>query len=289
MFSEILHGLIDIHVHSNPGLFPRVVDDFQLAEEAVESKMKAVVVKAHGGSSVSRAILVNKKMNKDILIGSIVLNSFVGGLNPDAVDCEIKLGAKIVWMPTICAKNHIEFYGRSGYHQMNTMKNLRPLKVLTIIDTNGELTKETKEIIEILRDNNICMATSHISLQESKKLIDTALDMGYKKIILTHPEADITQIDLYTQKEIANRGIFVEKAYLWSTNKWNSCDIDEIAYNIKQIGAGSCVISTDFGSLGNPHPTEGFFNYINELLARDITYKEIEVMARKNPSYLLGI
>lgn len=42
----------------------------------------------------------------------IVLNHWVGGLNPDAVFCAIALGAKIVWMPTYHSDYHLKVLGR---------------------------------------------------------------------------------------------------------------------------------------------------------------------------------
>ncbi|MDI3534050.1 MAG: hypothetical protein PWQ82_415 [Thermosediminibacterales bacterium] len=223
MSSKILKNCIDIHVHSGPGLFPRTVDDFQLAQEALKAEMRAVVLKAHEGSTVFRAHLVNRRLGREILIGSIVLNSFVGGFNPDAVDCAVKLGARVVWMPTISAQNHLNHYGSCNYSNMNTNSETRPLKPQRIFDEKGDIKPEVKEILEIIRDSDVCIATSHLSLEESLKLIDEALQMGIRKILLNHPEAGVTRVDLEIQKELAKRGVFIEKAYLWATAGWQAC------------------------------------------------------------------
>ncbi len=41
------------------------------------------------------------------LISGVPLNNTVGGFNPYAVEHGIKLGARIVWMPTFSAANHL--------------------------------------------------------------------------------------------------------------------------------------------------------------------------------------
>lgn len=95
-----LKGAIDIHVHSSPSIFPRSVNDLELAEQAKQAGMRAIVLKAHEESTVSRAKLVSKVVEGIEVYGSLVLNEYVGGLNPYAVDMAIQQGAKLIWMPT---------------------------------------------------------------------------------------------------------------------------------------------------------------------------------------------
>lgn len=286
---EHLKGLIDFHVHSEPGLFPRSVDDFTLAEEALQAGMRAVVIKAHEGSSVFRAHLVNTRLQADILVGSLVLNSFVGGFNPSAVDCAIKLGARVIWMPTITAQNHLRYYGGSNYTQMQSAHQLGHLVVQSVMDEQGKIVAEVKEILEIIRDHGVCLATSHLSCEESKRLVDEALKMGVEKIILNHPEAGVTKVDVHMQKELAKKGVYIEKAYLWATKHWQACDVQEMVGNIREVGVESCVISTDFGHVANARPTAGLREYIDLLRGLGISDQEIDIMARKNPARLLGL
>jgi hypothetical protein len=44
---EVLHGAIDLHTHSSPSYFERLVDDVGLAETARAAGMRAVLYKAH--------------------------------------------------------------------------------------------------------------------------------------------------------------------------------------------------------------------------------------------------
>src|SRR3546814_7765368 len=53
-------------------------------------------------------------LNVDLLSG-VALNNSVGGINRYAVDHSIKLGGRIVWMPTFSAANHIEQHRRDAH------------------------------------------------------------------------------------------------------------------------------------------------------------------------------
>lgn len=81
------------------------MDDLELMEAAVARDVRAVVIKSHHFPTVNRAALVNrlrKERHPDSdfeMFGGITLNRFVGGINPQAVEAALKLGAKLVWPP----------------------------------------------------------------------------------------------------------------------------------------------------------------------------------------------
>ena len=83
------------------------------------------------------------------LFSGIVLNNASGGINPHAVDHAIKLGAKIVWMPTLSAANHIKAMasGNSTFPK-TSQKMLDPI-ALSALDANGKLTDDTKKVIDL--------------------------------------------------------------------------------------------------------------------------------------------
>ena len=58
---------------------------------------------------------------------------------------------------------------------------------------------------------------------------------------------------------------------------------------IKTIGVEHCIMSTDLGQYWNIYPAEGFRFFMAILLRNGLTPADIEVMAKKNPSLLLGI
>jgi len=112
---ELLRGAIDLHTHSAPSLFDRLLDDVGLAEQARDAGMRAVLYKAHEQDTTGRAALVRRAVPGIQAFGGLVLNHVAGGLNPAAVEASIGLGARMVWMPTMSAAHHIAFFGGSHF------------------------------------------------------------------------------------------------------------------------------------------------------------------------------
>ena len=87
----VIDGIIDFHVHSAPSLAPRHSDDPETMQQARAAGVARFVLKAHEGCTAARAALLGGEA-----IGGVVLNSPVGGANPDAVAVAAALGARVV-------------------------------------------------------------------------------------------------------------------------------------------------------------------------------------------------
>ena len=107
-------GAVDLHCHPYPDLFPRLADDFDIVRAARDAGMKAIMLKCHHENTVSRAYLVQRVIPGIRVFGGVVLNYYVGGINPAAVEASLKLGGKEVWMPTVDAGYHAEVHGGTG-------------------------------------------------------------------------------------------------------------------------------------------------------------------------------
>ena len=79
-------GTIDFHVHSDPDVFGRSMDDIDVAVLAKRKGMRALVLKNHVTMTADRAMLVMKTVPGIEIFGGIVLNNAVGGINPAAVE-----------------------------------------------------------------------------------------------------------------------------------------------------------------------------------------------------------
>src|SRR5690625_3924308 len=133
-----LKGAIDLHLHTYPDVFPRLIDDIELAKFAAQSQMRGVVIKSHIESSVSRAYLAEQVVPEVNVFGGVVLNTYVGGINPAAVDTCLRLGGKIVWMPTIDSAYHALKHGGTGRY--DTQEGGRVFSDgISVIDDNDRL------------------------------------------------------------------------------------------------------------------------------------------------------
>ncbi|MGB9622546.1 MAG: DUF6282 family protein [Candidatus Bathyarchaeia archaeon] len=117
-------------------------------------------------------------------MGGIVLNYAVGGLNPYAVDAAIRLGAKIVGMPSIDARNHKKhfveiggFGGRLGYEKPFFYDKSEGTKIM---DERG-LDPRLTTILRLIAEANVALATPHLSFEESKLLVKQAVRSNVKK------------------------------------------------------------------------------------------------------------
>src|SRR2546425_3665237 len=111
----MMQGVIDIHLHAAPCLLNRPFDEVEIAQQAQEAGYAALVLKSIFVPNADRIDIVRKLVPNFPLFGGIVLNHTVGGINPEAVAAAIGFGAKVVWLPTVHAANHIKYFGVARY------------------------------------------------------------------------------------------------------------------------------------------------------------------------------
>jgi len=314
MNQDLIHGTIDMHLHSHPDIAPRKTDDIELAQAAAEAGMGGIMIKSHLGSSVERAYLVQKMVPDIRVFGSLVLNYPVGGLNPHAVDSYVRLGAKEVWMPSLSAQftlsfqranisleDRIAFNEAHGGASPPAGLEIQPGDPwpwsqnghgISIVDENGKLVKEVEIILEILAAGDVILGTGHLSIPETHTLIDAAQEIGVKSVLVTHPEY-MAPMSVEDQIAYSKRGVFFERCFVCITKPSKAVGgglpFDVIVKNIRAVGVESTVLGTDFGQAHNIYPVEGMREYLQKLQEAGFSDNEIESMAIKTPSALLGI
>jgi hypothetical protein len=278
--AQSLQGVVDVHAHVDPETIPRSVDAITLARLAQQEGMRAVVFKNHFFPTTGIAFLVHRVVPGIEVFGGIALNRAVGGMNPSAVEQMVQLPGRfgrIVWMPTMDSE-----YG--------ARRSSSPNRPFVPIVKNGELLPVTKEVLAIIAREDIALATGHISPEESLLLIREARGMGINRVIVTHPTQGI-DMSIEQQKEAAQMGAFLEYCYV-GTLPFSGASQKTMAFyaqNMKAIGPAHVIMSTDLGNAVNPVHTAGMRSYIQALLKEGMTQDEIDIMARKNPAYLLGL
>ena len=90
-YRELINGAYDLHVHSAPDVLPRKMDDIDMAQRIKDSGMAGYAIKSHFFCTSGRAQLMNKLYPEVDYIGTISLNSAVGGLNPSAMEMAARL------------------------------------------------------------------------------------------------------------------------------------------------------------------------------------------------------
>lgn len=279
-----LKGVFDMHVHTNPDTRIRAYSDFDLCDAAVRVGARGIVIKSHHGSTAQRAWLTNeynRKVHGDndfTMYGSVTLNRQVGGINKDAVKDGFQFGAKVIWLPTQSARNHL-------------LQNKKDTSECVEVVRNGKVVPELKEVFELIRENDGVLGTGHISPEECYPVIETARDMGVKKIVVTHPEWWLVGMDMENQiRLVKDYNVILEHCF--AQNMGNGTYKSNMEMNLEAIracGYHNVMVDTDGGQTENPHWEIAMEMYMQYLVDHNIPEEEINYMTQMIPSQLLGL
>ncbi|MEW6523021.1 MAG: DUF6282 family protein [Bacillota bacterium] len=284
-----LEGAVDLHIHSHPCLFPRLVDDEQVARGAAQAGLSAVLLKCHHESTVSRARALDRRFGELRVFGGIVLNYYVGGINPASVEAALKLGAREVWMPSIDSENHAAVHGARGVYdvQAGGRQDTRP--GITVLDDRGQLTEPTREVLRLVADYDAILGTAHLSFEESSQLLLGAREAGVKKVLVTHPFFKVPALSLDQLSYLVSLGGIAEFGYCTVSPMWAYATVGQVAAAIRRLGPESCVIMSDCGQTHNPPPHEGLRIMAQCLHEKGLSEAEVYSLVRDLPRRLLGL
>jgi len=282
-------GAIDTHIHTSPDLLRRIGDDRDIVKNAKEAGMLGVQLKGHMESTVSRAHIMTQEFPGIYVFGGIVLNRYVGGINPYAVEASLRNGGKTIWMPTVDANYHAQKYGRTGRYSVQELDSRGSEIGIKILKENGELVDDLVEILDMISQYNAVLGTCHLSPDEIVKLVAVAKQRKVEKICLTHPFVKVPGVDLNFLKEIVPKGVFAEFGYCTISPMWADAKLDQVKEAIQALGAEHCIIMSDGGQIHNPWPHEGLRIFAQCLHEKGISQKELGIMMIHNPRQLMGL
>jgi hypothetical protein len=281
-------GAIDMHCHPFPDLFPRLADDIDIAIAARDAGLKALMLKCHHESTVSRAYLISRIVPDIRVFGGVVLNSYVGGINPAAVEAALRLGGKEVWMPTIDAGYHGEVHGGTGGY--DAQKGGRQAEGIWVIDRETEKLKpEVVDVLELVAQHNAILGTCHLSPKEIVALVSHARELKVEKIAVTHPFFKVPNLDIPTLAEIVRLGGMPEFGYCTISPAWQYASPDKIVEAIRTVGVSRCLLVSDTGQRHNPFPSEALRIFAQTLYERGVEEDDIFQMIQRNPNDLLDV
>ncbi|MGB9867960.1 MAG: DUF6282 family protein [Bacillota bacterium] len=289
--SKLLEQAVDMHVHTAPSLFPRSHNDVEALIEAAKYGMAGLVIKSHEGDTAARASLANQvQPTRCKAIGSIVLNHFVGGLNPYAVEVCLALGGRVVWLPTVCAANHVAYHRTNvGPFHVSASNCCNQLSPISILD-GGRLRSEVIQTIDLVAKQRAVLCTGHVSQQEIACLLEQARKVSPGlRIVITHPDEYMTRIPLAVQRGLAASGAYIEKCLLATVQSWGCASLDEFVQSIVSIGPEHCILTTDSGGAGRPSSPAMLQSFIELALRLGLAAKAIRTMLVDNPHRLLEL
>jgi hypothetical protein len=284
---ELVKGAYDVHVHAGPDVVSRKQDLVELARAAGAAGMAGVVLKDHTTSTVGRVYALNRLFpDGPKFFGCVALNPPVGGLNPSAAESALREGAKIVYLPTYGAQNHIRIWGAGKPPTAFPLPEGHPGD--TVVTESGDLRPECDEVLNLVVRFDAVLATGHIAPEESLAVLRRARDLGVKQMLVTHASEPITPMTPDQQEEAVSLGAVIEHCFFAVTESCpGAIAMETIRDQVRHVGAESVVLSTDFGQAGNPAPVEGFAHYLGKLRSTGLTDDELWAMTHDNPKKLL--
>ena len=224
--------------------------------------------------------------------GAVVLNRSVGGLNPYVAEAAIHYGAKVVWMPSNHSKYHAEYFDMPDYPQFGRPKRAAARRGRDGLRGGRPHPHQGRphDLRDRGRQNDVALATGHLSLAEIRALQDAATEAGVTRFIVTHANWSLCKLDLDVQRELIAKGATIEYVACSCVSPifWEQ-QPGELAEWIIALRGENIVLGSDLGQFaGPPHP-EGLRMLLAALLDIGVPYEYLEKMAKQTPVEVLGL
>ena len=178
-------------------------------------------------------------------------------------------------MPTFYAEHHVRSQNED-----------RPF---VSVSSDGALLPEVIEVIALIAEHGLVLATGHSAPAESLLLLREARRRGVQQMVVTHPMQTFVGMEIAEMRAATEEGAFLEFVGSNVTGAEATARLDAYAAAIRQVGPEFCILSSDLGQRGNPLPPDGFADFIRALSARGFSDEELDLMSKRNPARLLGL
>ena len=275
---SVLTGAINLHAHFGPDSYDRQWD--ASSREARERAGHARHRPQEPLDGVRWPRLAGSQVGAQGIevFGSVTLDTPVGGVNPMAVrymaDVEGTWG-RIVWMPT-----------HDSEHEVNYNKDTR---AKAIVSRNGKLIPEVFEVLDLIKERNLTLATGHLTPEEVLMVMAEAKQRGITRIIVTHPllGAQFTNMSLPQMQEAVKLGGAIEiTAGALSRDGAAKTRAIEV---IKALGTQNVFVASDSGLVGTPNHPDALVMAIEGLRAAGFSEPDLNRMFKETPARLVGL
>ena len=282
-----LYGVIEMHVHADPDVRARCIDQLTLTQQCQRNGYRAIMYKCHDFCTADNAYLLRAMVPGIEVFGGIVLNLNYGPkVNVQAAKMATQISGhycKCVWMPTYQSAFDMKKNGKQG---------------VPVLDDNGKVLPEVVKVMEICRDANIIFATGHSSPAESVILSAKAKEVGVQKCVVTHCTQDPWMLSLDQAKQCLENGAYLEHCVLPYYKgphsllpkyfKVRQTTMEEFAQYIS-LDPSHSFLSTDCGMSKMPDPVDAMRDFIQGLRKAGVSEDVLDMTSRKVAAKLLDL
>ena len=284
---ELVRGAYDLHVHVEPDLARRRIDDLGLARRFAELGLAGFVLKSHYAPTAERASVVRGAVPGVDALGAIALNAGVGGLNAQAVEIAARSGARIVWLPTVDSENEASEDGPKPAKQPVWRKIQDEFAAAGVASAPVRLTEDgLARVLAVVARHDLVLATGHLGRAEISLALDAALAAGVSRVVVTHPDYPTQGVPVEEQRDLAGRGAMLERCF--APIHTGKVSWEQTFDAIRATGPERNVLSTDLGQVTNPPVEDGLALMADRLLEAGFPEEDVHTMAVVNTRELAG-
>lgn len=281
----LLEGAVDVHVHTAPDLVERFQSDVALAHAVQDAGMRGAVVKSHVVPTAGRVDLANEALGEQVLYGGVALNGSVGGVNPDAAEVALDLGARFVWLPTAWSHNHASQARDADVERFVGQRVPDADEELHVAD-DGDLTPETQRVVDLVADHDAVLGTGHVHPDAIETVVDACADAG-ARCLVNHPFFRVLDLSVERQAALADRGAVMEFCG-YAVQSTEGHTVERVAAAVERLGPENCLVATDFGQASNP-PVEGLARFASALVDAGLDRETVRQLLCETPADVLGL
>lgn len=293
----VLEGAVDLHTHPFPSTFERQVSIDELAHQYAAAGFRAFAAKCHQHGTAADVLALRRAgaLPQQIdVVGGIALNGAHGGVNPRAVDATIQMGGRIVWLPTIGARNHIRraaeaAAGGKAMRFPSAARRLMPEEPVDVLDAEGHLRPEVRRTLELIADaGDVILASGHLGADEVIAVFEAAHALGVRRMLVTHPNF-VVELDQERARRLTSIGVVIEHSLCMYDEESTFCNwtTDVLAGWIEAIGPAHTSLGSDLGQNDNPLPLAAYRKVLGRLLAAGVAADDLHAMVADVPARLL--
>lgn len=282
-----LDGVIEMHVHADPDVRARCIDQLTLTRQCSQNGYRALMYKCHDFITNDIAYLLRAVVPNIEVFGGIALNRNYGDtVNVQAAKMATQVTGRYcrcVWMPTY----------QSAFDQ-----KAKGGKGVPVLDGQGHVLPEVVKIMELCAEADIIFATGHSSPEECVVLTAKAKEVGVGKTVVTHASQAPWKLSMDQAKACIDNGAYLEHcvlpyfkgphAVIPGYRNQPQVTMEEFAAYIA-LAPERQYISTDLGQALNPNPIDGMRTFITGLRKAGVKEETLDSLSRKVPARLLGL
>jgi hypothetical protein len=292
-YDALVRDAFDVHVHGQPDILADLQmrgSDLETIRLAHAYGISGWVLKSHLWPTTDRARLLSEQ-TADLdftVVGSITLNSVLGGLSATVVQLAAAHGARVVFLPTwgsaadVARDGYIARLFRAAVPSFDSYASRTAICMLT---PDGSLSGAAAEVIDACRELDLALATGHASLAESRAVAQYCAEHG-QRLLVTHPLHYVSSpAEL---REFADLGAFVEFCNGPVLHPDAHLTIRDISTAIAAIGPDRVVLTSDAFSRWAPPEPECLRIFAEQLAYLGWSGEELHKMLAVNPRAFLG-